>query len=98
MYTPAQRASTRLGIVLLVVIGVLLTVALFYVKTGAKETRTEVKRLERQLAEERAAVDVLRAERAVLANPARLRELGESRLGLAPIRPDATRTTLEVTP
>ena len=85
VYTPAEQASRRLGLFLLVVLGVLLTAALFYVKTGAKEARAEVLRLERQLADQRAAVDVLRAERAVLSNPARLRALAEERLGLEPI-------------
>ena len=95
VYTPEARASRRLGLFLLVLIGVLLTVALFYVKTGAKEARTEVKRLERQIAVEEAALDVLRAERAVLASPARLRALSEDTLGLAPIRVEDTRASVE---
>ena len=98
VYTPMQRASRRLGLFLLIVIGVLLTVALFYVKTGAKEARADVRRLERRIASEQAAIDVLRAERAVLANPDRLRALSSERLGLAPIREADTRAVVEVAP
>lgn len=94
VYTPMQRASRRLGLFLLVVLGVLLTVVLFYVKTGAKEARAEVQRLERQIAQERAAIDVLRAERAVLASPERLRALSRERLGLEPIKVEDTRASV----
>ena len=98
VYTPVETASRRLGLFLLIVIGVLLTVALFYVKTGAKEARAEVRRLERQIKIERAAVDVLRAERAVLASPDRLRALSADQLQLAPIREEDTRNVVEVAP
>ena len=92
--TPMERASRRLGLFLLLVIGVLLTVALFYVKTGAKEAKADVMRLERQIEAERAAIAVLEAERAVLTNPARLRELSHDRLDLEVIEIAATQQSV----
>ena len=96
VFTPVERASRRLGLFLLIVIGVLLTVALFYVKTGAKEARAEMVALERQISAERTAIAVLEAEKAVLTNPVRLRELSTERLGLAPIEVEATQANVEV--
>lgn len=85
VYTPVERTSRRLGMVLLFLIGGALMVALYYVKMRSQSARADVAGLERQIRLEEAAIDVLIAERAVLANPARLADLSEDRLGLAPI-------------
>ncbi len=86
VYAPEARASRRLGLFLLVMLGVVLTVGLFYVKTRAQEARAEVVRLERAIAAQQTAVDVLKAERAVLAAPDRLRAISSEQLGLEPIK------------
>lgn len=95
VYTPEARASRRLGLFLLIMLGVLLTVGLFYVKTRAQEARADVRRLERSIAAQQAAIDVLQAERAVLSAPDRLRALSSDQLGLEPIRVADTRATVE---
>lgn len=92
VYTPVERASRRLGFLLLFVIGVVLMVGLFYVKTRAQAAKDRVAQLERQIEREQAAIDVLRAERALLTNPARLAELSDDRLGLTAISTEQTIT------
>jgi len=81
-YHDNLRASRRLTGFLLFVIGVGLTVGLYYVKTRAQTARNEVRSLERQIAQEEAAIGVLRAEIAYLESPERLAELGQTELGL----------------
>jgi len=87
VYIPSHiRAARRMTAFLLFVIGVGLTVALYYVKTNAQSAKGELLRLERQIAEEETALRVLRAEIAYLENPVRLNELSESLLGLEPVK------------
>lgn len=91
VYTPVERASRRLGLFLLIVIGLTLTMVLFFVKTRAQDARAEVNRLEAQIEEHEAAIRVLVAEKAVLQNPDRLRSLAEDKLALQPLKTqDAT--------
>ncbi|GLQ20061.1 hypothetical protein ACFFUB_04050 [Algimonas porphyrae] len=85
VYTPVERASRRLGLFLLILLGLVLTVTLFFVKARAQEARADVVRLEAEIAEQERALTVLAAEQATLRNPERLGELGRERLGLAPI-------------
>lgn len=85
VYTPVERASRRLGLFLLILMGLMLTMALFFVKTRAQDARNDVARLEAEIESYEEAISVLSAEKAVLSNPKRLRELGEERLGLEPI-------------
>ena len=87
-YHDTLKASRRLTGFILFVVGVGLVVALFYVKTRAQTARAEMRSLERQVAEEEAAIAVLRAEIAYLENPARLAELSQARLGLRPTDPE----------
>ena len=96
VYTPVERASRRLGLFLLILIGLILTVALFFVKARAQEARADVTRLEAEIAEQERALVVLAAEQATLRNPERLTDLGETRLGLRPIAVTATATLDEV--
>lgn len=94
VYTPIERTSRRLGLFLLIVLGLALTMMLFFVKTRAQDARAEVARLEAQIEEHERAITVLSAEQAVLSNPERLRQLSRDSLTLAPVTTDAT-TTLE---
>ncbi|GHB01331.1 hypothetical protein GCM10009069_25220 [Algimonas arctica] len=100
VYTPVERTSRRLGLFLLIVLGLGLTMMLFFVKTRAQDARDEVSRLEAQIEEHELAISVLSAEAAVLSNSERLRQLSRDRLALAPVTTDttATLTELEETP
>lgn len=81
-YRDQAKLARRMTAFLLFLVGVILTVALYYVKTRAQSAKTEVKRLERQLTAESAAISVLRAEIAHLENPERLKRLASEQLGL----------------
>lgn len=96
VYTPVERTSRRLGLFLLIVIGLGLTMTLFFVKTRAQDARDEVVRLEAQIEDHELAISVLSAEVAVLSNPQRLRELSRDQLALAPVTTDATSTLREL--
>lgn len=96
VYTPVERTSRRLGLFLLIVIGLALTMMLFFVKTRAQDAREEVARLESAIAEHELAITVLTAEQAVLANPERLRQLSSASLDLAPVTTDTTKTLAEL--
>ena len=87
-YHDTLAASRRLTGFLLFVLGVGLTVGLYYVKTRAQTALGEVRALERQIAQEEALITELRAEIAFLERPERLAQLSETRLGLAPIEPE----------
>ena len=86
-YHDTLQASRRLTGFILFVVGVGLVVALFTVKTRAQTARAEMRKLERLVAEEEAAITVLRAEIAYLETPDRLAELSADRLGLRPTDP-----------
>lgn len=92
VYTPVERTSRRLGLFLLIVLGLALTMVLFFVKTRAQDAREDVARLETQIAEHERAITVLSAEQAVLSNPERLRRLSRDRLSLAPVTTRSTTT------
>ena len=78
--------STRYVLVfVLFLVGILLTVALYYVKTRAQSAQSEAQRLKYQIAQEREAITVLQAEIAHLENPERIRELAERELGLTSV-------------
>jgi cell division protein FtsL len=96
VYTPIEQTSRRLGLFLLIVLGLVMTMVLFFVKTRAQDAREEVVRLEAQIDEHEIAISVLSAEAAVLSNPERLRELSQEALDLAPVTTDATATLADV--
>lgn len=86
VYIPSHiRAARRMTGFLLFIIGVALTVGLYYVKTRAQTARKHAVKIERQIAQEEASLRVLRAEIAYLENPERLKSLSETHLGLQPI-------------
>jgi len=86
VYIPSHiRAARRMTAFILFVIGVSLTVGLYYVKTRAQSAKKEVRRLEHLISQEEASLRVLKAEIAYLENPARLKELSSEHLGLEPI-------------
>ena len=86
VYIPSHiRAARRMTAFILFVIGVSLTVGLYYVKTRAQSAKKEVRRLERLITQEEASLSVLKAEIAYLENPARLQELSSQHLNLEPV-------------
>ncbi len=86
VYIPSHiRAARRMTGFILFLIGVSLTVGLYYVKTRAQTARKHAVNLERKIDREEATLRVLRAEIAYLENPERLKELSAQQLGLAPI-------------
>lgn len=85
-YAHNPSASKRLTAFVLFVIGVALTVCLFYVKTQSQTAKQEVRLLERAIASEEAAIAVLQAELAYRQSPERLSKLSQDHLGLSPIQ------------
>jgi len=88
-----RSASKKLSAFILFVIGVALTIGLFYIKTRAQTVKDDVVRLERAIATEERAISVLEAELAFRESPERLAGLAEKKLGFEPI---STKTTLTV--
>ena len=85
-YYPGQaRASRTLTSLILFIIGICLTVALYYVKTRAQSAKKEAVRLERLVVVEEAALNVLKAELAYLSGPDRVGRLARKELGLMPV-------------
>ena len=81
-YRDQAKLARRMTAFILFLIGVVLTIGLYYVKTRAQSAKAEVQQLERQLTAENAAINVLRAEIAHLENPERLKALASDQLGL----------------
>lgn len=92
-YAHNPSASRRLSAFVLFVIGVTLTVGLFYIKTRAQTANEAVVKLERAIDSETRAVAVLEAEIAFRERPGRLADLSKKNLGFEPI---STKTTLTV--
>lgn len=89
-YAHNPSASKRLSAFVLFIIGVTLTISLFYVKTLAQTAKHEVSALERKIASEQSAISVLEAELAYRQSPDRISNLSRKHLGLAPITTDGT--------
>jgi len=87
-YSSPARAAQRVSWFLLFLIGVALTVTLYFVKTHSQSAKRDVRELSQALAAEDAAIRVLRAELAYLKNPVRVSELNEAHLELEPILPE----------
>lgn len=88
------RVARRLMGFILIVTGVVLMIALYYLKTRAQSAKAEVLHLTNQIEKEEIAIQVLRAELAYLENPSRLRALSADHLGLKPT-PVEQLTTIE---
>jgi len=86
----------RLGSFLLVVLGFCLIAGLYLISARTQSAGKEVRRLERALDQERAAIAVLNAEIAHLESPQRLAKLAEAHLGLRPTEPEQILTLDDV--
>ncbi|NNE58641.1 MAG: hypothetical protein HKN36_11085 [Hellea sp.] len=83
-------------IFVLFLIGAVLTLGLYYVKTNAQTAKAEAAQLQRLVSAELAAIKVLKAELAHLESPARLSELSASRLGFSSIEVKQTLTLKDI--
>lgn len=95
-YATTGRAARRMSWFLLFLVGVALTVTLYFVKTHAQSAKNEVRQLTRSIAAEEAAIRVLRAELAYLENPTRLSQLNDEHLNLSPITPEQERKAADI--
>ena len=86
VYIPNNiHIARRMTGIFMLIIGVVLIIALYYVKTRSQTANQEVLRLERLVLKEESAIKVLQAEIAFLENPVRLRGLSDIYLSLQPI-------------
>ena len=86
VYIPNNiHIARRMTGIFMLIIGVVLIIALYYVKTRSQTANQEVLRLERLVLKEENAIKVLQAEIAFLENPDRLRNLSDIYLKLQPI-------------
>ena len=86
VYIPNNmNIARRMTGIIMLIIGVALIIALYYVKIRSQTTNQEVRRLERLVVEEENAIRVLQAEIAFLENPDRLSNLSNIYLSLQPI-------------
>jgi len=90
-YNSVARSTRRMSWFLLFLIGVALTVSLYFVKTHAQSAKKDVQLLSKAIAAEQASIRVLRAELAYLENPARISDLNEELLQLESIKPEQER-------
>lgn len=88
MSAHTSKAARRVSWFILFLIGVALTVALYFVKTHAQSAKRDVRELSAAIAAEEAAIRVLRAELAYLDNPARLSDLATEHLSTSPTTPN----------
>lgn len=95
-YSGLVRTSRRMSWFLLFLIGVALTVILYFVKTHAQSAKRDVRELTSAVAAEEAAIHVLHAELAYLESPSRLSELNEDYLTLVPILPKQERAVQDI--
>jgi len=95
-YVSSARAARRMSWFILFLVGVALTVTLYFVKTHAQSAKREVRQLTKAIAAEDAAIRVLRAELAYLESPVRLSELNEAHLKLVPIQPEQQRKASDI--
>lgn len=97
-YYPGQaKTSKHIAYTLMFTVGIGLTVGLYYVKTRAQSAKAEVARLERLVATEQVALNVLKAEIAYLESPGRVSQLAVSGLGLVPIGSDSVMDMKDIT-
>ena len=88
-YYPGQEKTSRqIVYTVMFLIGIGLTVGLYFVKTRAQSAKVEVARLERLIATEQVALNILKAEIAYLESPERVSSLAKSQLGFVPIGGD----------
>jgi len=90
------RATKRMSWFLLFLIGVALTVSLYFVKTHAQSAKNDVTALNKAIAAEETAIRVLKAELAYLESPLRLSDLNDEYLELEPITPEKEISAREI--
>jgi len=95
-YFGPTRAAKRMSWFILFLIGVALTVTLYFVKTHSQSAKREVRELTRAIAAEDAAIRVLRAELAYLDNPTRVSGLSDEYLQLESIGPEQERRVRDI--
>ena len=83
-YQTQADVARRITWFVLLLIGVSLMIALYYIKTRAQTARQQASKLQYEIALEEAAIGVLRAEIAHLEDPVRLQGLASDYLDLAP--------------
>lgn len=83
---------SRLGWVILMLIGVMLVIGLYFIKARASQAKSLVQKLEHNVGQEEASVRMLRAEIAHLENPERLRSLADEHLDLQPVEAERVLT------
>ena len=83
-YQTQADVARRITWFILLMVGLFLMIALYYVKTRAQTARQAANKLHYEIALEEAAIGVLRAEIAYLEDPARLQDLSAGHLGLEP--------------
>lgn len=83
-YQTQADVARRITWFILLLVGLFLMIALYYVKTRAQTARQAASQLHYEIALEEAAIGVLRAEIAHLEDPARLQVLAVEHLELAP--------------
>lgn len=86
------RGATLLWGVLVLAVGT----GLFMLKHEVQELEDKLTRLNHEIRSDRAAVHVLEAEWSYLNDPARLRDLAERHLGLAPFAPAQVNTLAQL--
>jgi len=95
-YLGPARAARRMSWFLLFMVGVALTVTLYFVKTHAQSAKRDVRILTQTITAEEAVIQVLRAELAYLESPTRLSKLNDVHLALTPILPEQERVVSDV--
>lgn len=86
----------RFGSFMLVMLGFCLIAGLYVISARTQSAGKEVRRLERTLEQERAALAVLNAEIAHLESPRRLTDLSAQYLNLRPTQPEQILTLDDV--
>lgn len=87
-----MRASTFLWLAVATLAGV----GLFLLKYQVQSLEADLADVERQARADRETIHVLKAEWAYLSDPARIRRLAESHLGMVPLAPGMIRTLAEL--
>lgn len=96
-YYPGYNQRTGGGIIFaLFVLGVILTICLYFVKTRAQAAKAESARLEQLVEAEQNAVKILKAELAHLQSPSRLSAIAGSQMGMEKISVDQVKTLEDI--
>ena len=81
-----KQSKSGGAVFLLFLLGVVLTLGLYFVKTWVQTAKAEARTLEVELKAEQEVVSILKSELAHLESPARLEDMAADILGLEPVR------------